>query len=588
MADGNTEQPAARQQGGLLSGLFRMAMMWYFFKQFTGSKKGGDPKDTVFLEPTMEKGTPLDVHFWITDDAQFPQTWQFAAAHLEPALSFSNVPVASSEPRVVKYVYRPSDNAKTNGSVSVHAVFTRHGNSFDPEDTSFDQASTWGFSKQLTTYLEKVGGKSGVKLLKSGEESEESRQEQLPVLNYLKPNVTVSFVDDFSKINAKQVAPHMMNILNRVDETHYTPHVYWNEFWILRDYLVPLNETVAEQTIFFSVETLSALKAQMMLSMDNSFALQEQWGMSSSGESDEVKRIFLEGNPYFLALTVAVSMLHSLLDVLAFKSDIGFWKDNKSMKGLSARSIMLNAFCQLVISLYLWDNETSTVVLISSFVGTAIEFWKVTKAMDVSVVAKFPYVSVKDRATYVESETDKWDREAMKYLGWVLYPLVAGYSVYALMYETHKSWYSWILSSLVGAVYCFGFLSLCPQLYLNYKLKSVAHLPAKQYMYKFLNTIIDDMFAFVIKMPILHRLAVFRDDIVFVVYLYQRWIYRVDKTRVNEFGYCEDADDSAKNMSGEKEKNMSGEREKNMSGEREKSSVSQGQEEDDKEGKKDK
>lgn len=57
--------------------------------------------------------------------------------------------------------------------------------------------------------------------------------------------------------------------------------------------------------------------------------------------------------------------------------------------------------------------------------------------------------------------------------------------------------------------------------------------------YKFLNTIIDDLFAFVIKMPILHRLAVFRDDVVFLVFLYQRWIYPVDKTRANEFGYSE-------------------------------------------------
>ncbi|KAK9788276.1 hypothetical protein WJX73_001057 [Symbiochloris irregularis] len=55
--------------------------------------------------------------------------------------------------------------------------------------------------------------------------------------------------------------------------------------------------------------------------------------------------------------------------------------------------------------------------------------------------------------------------------------------------------------------------------------------------YKFLNTIIDDLFAFVIKMPTLHRLSVFRDDLVFLVYIYQRWIYRVDRKRANEFGY---------------------------------------------------
>ena len=30
--------------------------------------------------------------------------------------------------------------------------------------------------------------------------------------------------------------------------------------------------------------------------------------------------------------------------------------------------------------------------------------------------------------------------------------------------------------------------------------------------------------------------AVFRDDVVFLIFIYQRWIYRVDKKRVNEFG----------------------------------------------------
>lgn len=40
---------------------------------------------------------------------------------------------------------------------------------------------------------------------------------------------------------------------------------------------------------------------------------------------------------------------------------------------------------QLIIFLYLLDNETSTVVLFSSGIGCAIEFWKVTKAMKVSI-----------------------------------------------------------------------------------------------------------------------------------------------------------------------------------------------------------
>ncbi len=53
---------------------------------------------------------------------------------------------------------------------------------------------------------------------------------------------------------------------------------------------------------------------------------------------------------------------------------------------------------------------------------------------------------------------------------------------------------------------------------------------------KFTLQIVDDLFAFVIKMPTLHRLSVFRDDLVFLVYIYQRWAYKVDKRRANEFG----------------------------------------------------
>lgn len=62
-------------------------------------------------------------------------------------------------------------------------------------------------------------------------------------------------------------------------------------------------------------------------------------------------------------------------------------------------------------------------------------------------------------------------------------------------------------------------------------------------MYKFLNTFIDDLFAFTIKMPLLHRLATLRDDVIFFFYLYQAWAYKIDYTRVNEFGQGGDDED---------------------------------------------
>lgn len=64
-------------------------------------------------------------------------------------------------------------------------------------------------------------------------------------------------------------------------------------------------------------------------------------------------------------------------------------------------------------------------------------------------------------------------------------------------------------------------------------------MPSKALFYRFLNTIIDDLFSFIITMPTLHRISCFRDDVIFLIYLYQRWAYRVDKTR-GPYGSKED------------------------------------------------
>jgi hypothetical protein len=100
-----------------------------------------------------------------------------------------------------------------------------------------------------------------------------------------------------------------------------------------------------------------------------------------------------------------------------------------------------------------------------------------------------------------------------------------------------------------------------PALYINYRLRSVAHMPRRAMIYKctsslgglltpVLNTIVDDLFSFCISMPTLHRLACFRDDVIFVIYLYQMYAYKVDMSRVNEFGQGGDDVDDAVQTTG--------------------------------------
>lgn len=89
----------------------------------------------------------------------------------------------------------------------------------------------------------------------------------------------------------------------------------------------------------------------------------------------------------------------------------------------------------------------------------------------------------------------------------------------------------------MDSIYYFGFISMIPQLYINYKLHSVAHLPIHGLFYKLFQTVIDDIFALLVKMPWKHKLMTLRDDVIFVFFIYQWFVYPSDPERVNEFGY---------------------------------------------------
>jgi hypothetical protein len=186
------------------------------------------------------------------------------------------------------------------------------------------------------------------------------------------------------------------------------------------------------------------------------------------------------------------------------------------MSGLSIKGILINTVFQLIIFLYLFENETSLIIMASAGIGTFIELWKLTRIFEIkwTKLKYFPLIYVPafhDRSSYVKSNTREHDNTAVKYLIIAAFPILIVYCIWSLKYNMYKSWYSWLLKSLVGFVYTFGFISMTPQLFINYKLKSVAHMPWKAFIYKALNTFIDDLFAFVIKMPWMHRIACFRD-----------------------------------------------------------------------------
>ena len=93
-----------------------------------------------------------------------------------------------------------------------------------------------------------------------------------------------------------------------------------------------------------------------------------------------------------------------------------------------------------------------------------IDVWKITQASKVERTTSFPYFKLTDKDSYAKSDTKRLDQEAMTYLSYVLYPMMAIYTIYSGVYNHHKGWYSFVLNTAVGGIYIYGFILMTPQL----------------------------------------------------------------------------------------------------------------------------
>ncbi|XP_052816394.1 lipid scramblase CLPTM1L-like [Mya arenaria] len=420
---------------------------------------------------------------------------------------------------------------RRNGTMFLHAfLYPKKHDPFSSKYVSYIQVP-------ITTYM--IPQSSVFNLLRDDAKDIKmpslTKNQGSPVTHW-RSKVTVSVMEDQIAFDRMAVPTEVMKYLRLTPNGEYLPIVFIDELGFRTKDLVLVNKTVDILSLTVTYTPISVGKLRMWTNMLESIKTLHSLGFTEK-DTDEIKGIFSDTNFYFLMMTFAVAALHLLFDFLAFKNDISYWRNRDTMVGLSTRAVVWRCVSQSIIFLYLLDEETSLLVLIPAGISTIIEAWKVTKAFKVSIAwnGYIPKISL-GTSSAKELETAEFDSQAMKYLSYVLYPLCIGGAGYSLMYVQHKSWFSWVIQSLVNGVYALGFLFMLPQLFVNYKLKSVAHLPWRAFMYKAFNTFIDDIFAFIITMPTAHRLACFRDDLVFMVYLYQRWLYPVDKARVNEYG----------------------------------------------------
>lgn len=337
----------------------------------------------------------------------------------------------------------------------------------------------------------------------------------------------------------------------------YQPRLYVDEFWLTNDALIRLNGTERDQfESKVSFQLMSSARWRFQMHMEQALEQNAAIFGEDSEEMLQMRDLMANTDPVLLIVTMVTSFLHMIFEYLAFKADVNFWKETDGQvihKFISIKSIIAGIFCQIILLMYLYDEQSNLLVLGISTVAILVDMWKVKRVMQLHLVMAFGFIplpALRHRASLMPSATAKstkkkaseaqqsensdFDGQACKWLGLLLCPVVVCYSIYSYTYDCHRGYYSFVLSCSAALVYTLGFVLMTPQLFMNYKLKSVAHLPWRRFIYRAINTFIDDLFSFIIRMPTMHRLSCFRDDAVFFVYLWQMWVYPIDKDRTYE------------------------------------------------------
>ena len=403
--------------------------------------------------------------------------------------------------REIDTVIEVPKQVQNNGTWWAHFYIGLHGQTLDPEASSHNPATAFHFARPLNQVLPKKKIAKKKNLLSGSEDGEvvDVDEPKTPGFgSFYHPNFTMSLIPDSGVQSYVAMHPavrqhvHLESSGARDQSGQngwYYPILFVNTFWQLRDHMTELNETVKEVPLHITLNNMKNWQMSLYASIDEGMK-QNQRQAASGGpmpaagdgsEFEEFKRVLIDTNIYLLSTTAIVSVLHMVFEALAFKSDISHWRHKKDNVGISVRTILANVFMQTIIFLYLMDNMegTSWMILLGQGMGILLEAWKITKTVDVRLRpgeegSMLPYkITFEDKHKLSETEekTKEYDEIAFRYLYLIAIPLLGAYAVYSVIYENHKSWYSFVITTLVGSVYAYGFLMMVPSLYINYRLK---------------------------------------------------------------------------------------------------------------------
>ena len=349
---------------------------------------------------------------------------------------------------------------------------------------------------------------------------------------YYKPTFTFYFVKQNQKeniLNFQKLYMMKFPVHVNLNQMNYFPINVLTDFWTLNSELLPINKTeMFNFTINLNYGYIRSYFFNQMLNIQINNKVMSSYGID--GVQDMLVELLKNNSIPYLILLMTVNILHTIFSGFGFKEDISYYNNLEKLDGVYTKYIFLNIFSVFISFLYNIVQGANFLVIFEVFVGFIIEIWKLKMIYNISFNKFFPFIHFDYKIKYEIKEAESYQDFAVSMMiKFLLIPIGIIYLIYRLYYYKSSSIFMFIIEYIFFLLNIFGFILLTPQIYLNYKLQSVEHLPLKAFIFKFLNTIIDDLFAFAVKTPTLYRIFCFKDDVIFVIYLYQMWIYRHNK-----------------------------------------------------------
>lgn len=246
-----------------------------------------------------------------------------------------------------------------------------------------------------------------------------------------------------------QLGVEHFNVERQHGELVYLPAAFVDEQSALARNALPLSRNISTKspTLRFQYRPSSPLIYALRNTVSRQL-IDMADALMNPADSDDLRFHLSDRRVFRYVVSQAIGVAHLFFDYLAFREDVGFYVGRETFRGVSTSSLLWNLARSFVVLLYLIDNDASRLVLISvgrSVLTELFKVWRVLQPHFSFTAGGIPILHLRRLESMDTDEryTVKLDKLCTNHLGVALAPLAVGFSLYALVYDIHKSERAW-------------------------------------------------------------------------------------------------------------------------------------------------